>query len=190
MGTGERLTLPNRCWMAATIKSRTSSPEMPPVLKNEARLSLGAFECLPGQAVQDQTSLRCASPKFGNIAKCCRRFGSALPCMRPERDVETEAQVKSCPECRPFLRSQQAQANSPHWLAGAGGFEPPHGGIKSAACSVVTMDERSLPCCVDSISEGATCKARLGHDVVLLRRPERRLTQDVFDTFDIDRILA
>jgi|SRR5689334_8242427 hypothetical protein len=52
------------------------------------------------------------------------------------------------------------------------------------------VDKRSLPCCVDGMSEGATCKARLGHDVVLLRRPERRLTQDVLDPPDIDRILA
>lgn len=75
-------------------------------------------------------------------------------------------------------------------MAGAPGLEPGNGGIKSAAYSVVTVDERSLPCCVDGMSEGATCKARLGHDVVLLRRPERRLTQDVLDTPDIDRILA
>src|SRR5215470_7547036 len=32
MVTGERLTLPNRCSMAATIGSRTSSPEIPPVV--------------------------------------------------------------------------------------------------------------------------------------------------------------
>jgi hypothetical protein len=30
--TGKRLTLPNRCSTAATIRSRTSSPEMPPVV--------------------------------------------------------------------------------------------------------------------------------------------------------------
>jgi hypothetical protein len=44
--------------------------------------------------------------------------------------------------------------------------------------------------CVDCVGEGATCEARLGHDVVFLGRPERRLTQDVLDTPDIDRILA
>src|SRR4029077_21155811 len=32
MVTGKRLPLPNRCSTAATIRSRTSSPEMPPVV--------------------------------------------------------------------------------------------------------------------------------------------------------------
>ena len=43
-----------------------------------------AFGSHPGRAVQDQTSLRCATPKFGNIAKCCRRFRQrpALPASR------------------------------------------------------------------------------------------------------------
>ena len=40
---------------------------------------------------------------------------------------------------------------------------------------------------IDRPCENTTCQTRLGHDVVFLRRPERRVTQEVFDTLHIDR---
>jgi hypothetical protein len=46
----------------------------------------------------------------------------------------------------------------------------------------------SFPRRIDGSSKGTTCKARLGHDIVFLRRPERRVTKDVFDTSQIDGI--
>ena len=48
----------------------------------------------------------------------------------------------------------------------------------------------SFPHRIDRLSENTTCKARLGHDVMFLRRPERRVTQEVFDTLHIAGILT
>jgi hypothetical protein len=59
--------------------------------------------------------------------------------------VETEAKGQIARECRPFLRSQQAQASSPHWLAGHVGFEPANvilkGRLLKSCCTVLTTAE-------------------------------------------------
>ena len=60
------------------------------------------------------------------------------------------------------------------------------GNKELAGCKLVVLFSHR----VDGLSKGTTCEARLGHDVVFFRRPERRVTKDVLHTSHIDRIQA
>jgi hypothetical protein len=99
---------------------------------------------------------------------------------------QAEAEPKPEPRRNANLRSR--------YVNRAGGFLPlrqsVHDGAPRGAVEAEQPAGRSFPYRVDGVSEGATCKARLSHDVVFLGRSERRMAQEIFDTSHIDRILA
>ena len=67
---------------------------------------------------------------FGNIAGSVRRFSpeySEAPVIQESRD---RAHNRKAPATARILAIQTDQTERPDWLAGAGGFEPPNGGIK------------------------------------------------------------
>jgi hypothetical protein len=84
----------------------------------------------PSGPSRDRTKSLAPSPQNGSI----REFGWRLSLVRPPKPArwqfgdEAERGKSRC--WQPFLAFQGKCARYPNWLAGAGGIEPPNGGIK------------------------------------------------------------
>jgi hypothetical protein len=84
----------------------------------------------PGHPVGSNLISALILPKTGIIPKTRRDFRHSGPRKRQIGYSETLLMEQKARQRRAFSRHCRENLQSPHWLAGAGGLEPPNGGIK------------------------------------------------------------